>query len=166
MLFNSTNFLFLFFPLVFLVFFALGRAGLRSLASAWLFAASLAFYGWDDPRFLIPLIAASIAFNYAVGRAITATHYRSILLFGIVVDLSLLMYFKYINFIAENLAFLGAPALHVTLPIGISFFTFTQIAFLVDCYRAEAREYNPIHYGLFVSYFPHLIAAQSCIIRR
>ncbi|MFZ8404069.1 MBOAT family protein, partial [Staphylococcus aureus] len=67
-------------------------------------------------------------------------------------------YFKYINFIAENLAFLGAPALHVTLPIGISFFTFTQIAFLVDCYRAEAREYNPIHYGLFVSYFPHLIA--------
>lgn len=131
---------------------------MRSLASAWLFAASLAFYGWDDPRFLIPLIAASIAFNYAVGRAITATHYRSILLFGIVVDLSLLMYFKYINFIAENLAFLGAPALHVTLPIGISFFTFTQIAFLVDCYRAEAREYNPIHYGLFVSYFPHLIA--------
>ncbi|MCK1677153.1 MBOAT family protein [Bradyrhizobium sp. 150] len=158
MLFNSPTFLFVFFPIVFLVFFVLGRMGLRGLASAWLFAASLVFYGWDDPKFLIPLISVSIVFNYVVGRAIASTHNKSILALGISIDLGLLAYFKYANFIAENLSFLGAPSLHVTLPIGISFFTFTQIAFLVDCYRDEASEYNPVHYGLFVSYFPHLIA--------
>jgi alginate O-acetyltransferase complex protein AlgI len=157
MLFNSSTFLFVFFPIVFLVFFALGRIR-RGLASAWLFAASLAFYGWDDPGFLIPLISASIIFNYVTGRAIATTHNRMILALGVAVDLGVLAYFKYANFIAENLAFLGMPALHVTLPIGISFFTFTQVAFLVDCYRDEAQEYNPVHYGLFVSYFPHLIA--------
>ncbi|MGY4603088.1 alginate O-acetyltransferase complex protein AlgI [Bradyrhizobium sp. USDA 4474] len=157
MLFNSSNFLFAFFPIVFLVFFALGRIG-RGMASAFLFVASLVFYGWDDPAFLIPLISASIVFNYVMGRTITAMHNRSILALGIAIDLGLLAYFKYANFIAENFAFLGALSLHVTLPIGISFFTFTQIAFLVDCYRDEAEEYNPIHYGLFVSYFPHLIA--------
>ncbi|WP_249780620.1 MBOAT family O-acyltransferase [Bradyrhizobium sp. dw_78] len=158
MLFNSTDFLFIFFPIIFLVFFILGGIGLHRLASAWLFVASLAFYGWDDPYFLIPLILASITFNYFVGRAIGATHKGSTLAFGIVVDLGLLAYFKYANFIAENLAFLGAPPLHIALPIGISFFTFTQIAFLVDCYRDQTNEYNPLHYGLFVSFFPHLIA--------
>ncbi|KJC50807.1 MBOAT family protein [Bradyrhizobium sp. LTSP857] len=158
MLFNSTKFLFFFFPIVFLVFFALGRMRQRSLASAWLFVASLVFYGWDDPKFLIPLISVSIVFNYLVGRAIMSARKRSTLALGVAVDLGLLAYFKYANFIAENLTSLGAPAMHVTLPIGISFFTFTQIAFLVDCYRDEAHEYNPIHYGLFVSYFPHLIA--------
>jgi alginate O-acetyltransferase complex protein AlgI len=158
MLFNSPAFLFGFFPIVFLVFFTLGRLGLRGLASAWLFVASLAFYGWDDPYVLLPLIIASIAFNYLVGRAIVATKRGAVLALGIVVDIGLLAYFKYANFFAENLAFLGAPPLHIALPIGISFFTFTQIAYLVDCYRDQASEYNPVHYGLFVSFFPHLIA--------
>lgn len=158
MLFNSTKFLFVFFPIVFLVFFVLGRIGLRTMASTWLFTVSLVFYGWDDPKFLIPLISASIVFNYLMGRAISSTHSKAVLGAGIAIDLGLLAYFKYANFLAENLASLGAPALHVALPIGISFFTFTQIAFLVDCYRDEASEYNPVHYGLFVSYFPHLIA--------
>jgi alginate O-acetyltransferase complex protein AlgI len=158
MLFNSAKFMFVFFPIVFVVFFALGRMGLRGPASAWLFVASLAFYGWDNPQVLVPLIVASITFNYLVGRAIVATRKGALLTFGITVNLGLLAYFKYANFISENLAFLGAPHLHIALPIGISFFTFTQIAFLVDSYRNQANEFNPVHYGLFVSYFPHLIA--------
>jgi alginate O-acetyltransferase complex protein AlgI len=158
MLFNSPVFLFTFFPIVFLIFFALGGLGLRRLASAWLCVSSLAFYGWDDPSFLVPLIIASITFNYFVGRAIATTHSGRMLAFGVAADLGLLAYFKYANFIAENLAFLGVPPLHITLPIGISFFTFTQIAFLADCYRDRTQEYNPLHYGLFVSFFPHLIA--------
>lgn len=159
MLFNSPTFLFVFFPIVFLVFFTFGQLGFRKLASAWLFLASLAFYGWDDPYFLIPLIVASIAFNYSVGRAIAAKpHSRAILAFGIAINLGLLAYFKYANFVTENLALLGIPATHISLPIGISFFTFTQIAFLVDSYSDRANEYNPVHYGLFVAFFPHLIA--------
>jgi D-alanyl-lipoteichoic acid acyltransferase DltB (MBOAT superfamily) len=158
MLFNSGIFLFAFFPIVFLVFFSLDGLGWRGLASVWLLLASLVFYGWDDPAFLVPLILGSITFNFLCGRAISATHRPAILALGIIGDLGLLIYFKYANFLAENLAFLGAPPLHIALPIGISFFTFTQIAFLVDCYRDRANEYNPLHYGLFVSFFPHLVA--------
>lgn len=155
MLFNSTVFLFIFFPITFFGFFALGWLGLRRLAATWLFVASLVFYGWDDPWFLVPLIVGSITFNHIVGRTIAATHMRAVLAFGVIVNLGLLTYFKYANFLVENL---GIASPHIALPIGISFFTFTQIAFLVDSYRGQANEYNPIHYGLFVSFFPHLIA--------
>ena len=158
MLFTSPTFLFVFLPLVLLVFYALSAFALRGPALAWLFGSSLLFYGWEDPEHLLPLMLFSAAFNYLVGRRIARKGEQAMLAFGIIVDLCLLAYFKYANFIAENLAFLGVPPLDIKLPIGISFFTFTQIAFLVDCYRKEANEYNPVHYGLFVTYFPHLVA--------
>jgi hypothetical protein len=85
---------------------------------------------------------------------------RTLLTFALFGNLAALGYYKYSGFIFHALVGLGADlvAPAVTLPIGISFFTFTQIAYLVDAYRGEAREYRPIHYALFVTYFPHLIA--------
>jgi alginate O-acetyltransferase complex protein AlgI len=106
------------------------------------------------------LIFASATFNYAIGFLLNRTRSPLLLACAIGVNLGLLCYFKYAGFITGNLASLGFPIAirYVALPIGISFYTFTQIAFLVDTYRGEAREYNIVHYFLFVTYFPHLIA--------
>ena len=131
------------------------------LALMWLAAASLFFYGWDDPYRLLPLILFSIAFNFLIGRMLLASQSRILLTIGICGDLLVLGYFKYAGFLLETFSDLTGLAVqkpNIDLPIGISFFTFTQIAFLVDAYRGEAREYEPFHYTLFVSFFPHLIA--------
>ena len=161
MLFNSAQFIFVFLPIVLSVFFLLGRLREQMLALMWLAAASLFFYGWDDPYRLLPLILFSIAFNFLIGRMLLASQSRIVLIIGICGDLLLLGYFKYAGFLLETFSDLTGVAVqkpNIDLPIGISFFTFTQIAFLVDAYRGEAREYEPIHYTLFVSFFPHLIA--------
>ena len=162
MLFNSFEFLFLYFPLTLAGYYLLGRRS-ETAAAAWLAAMSLAFYGWWDVRYL-PLLCASIIFNFWAGTAIAQAEgsLRNRLLAGaIAADLLLLGYFKYADFFiaSANLA-LGRQweLLHVVLPIGISFFTFTQIAFLVDTWQGKVREYRFIHYVLFVTYFPHLIA--------
>src|SRR5215475_3056143 len=161
MLFNSAQFIFVFLPIVLSVFFLLGRLREQMLAVMWLVAASLVFYGFDDPYRLLPLILGSIAFNFFVGRMLLRSQNRALLAIGIGGDLLLLGYFKYAGFLVETLnavTGIALPKPNIDLPIGISFFTFTQIAFLVDAYRGEAREYEPFHYTLFVSFFPHLIA--------
>jgi alginate O-acetyltransferase complex protein AlgI len=161
MLFNSAQFIFVFLPTVLAVFFLLGRLREHLLALMWLAAASLFFYGWDDPYRLLPLILFSIVFNFFIGRMLLASRSRIVLTIGICGDLLLLGYFKYAGFLLEtfsDLTSIAVPKPNIDLPIGISFFTFTQIAFLVDAYRGEAREYEPFHYTLFVSFFPHLIA--------
>jgi D-alanyl-lipoteichoic acid acyltransferase DltB (MBOAT superfamily) len=165
MLFNSYAFIFLYLPVVFAGMFWLGKRSHR-LAALWLGLASLAFYAVWDPRFVL-LLLASIAFNYAAGYWIGASRENServikpTLIAAIVANLVLLGYFKYTNFFLVSVnQILGAhfPALDIILPLGISFFTFTQIAFLVDVYRGVVREYSFIDYLLFVTYFPHLIA--------
>ena len=166
MLFNSYAFLFLFLPVAFLGFFQIGRYS-RPLAALWLFAASLFFYGWWNPAY-VGLLLGSIFFNYAIGMALSREHARGdgrrlkwILGLGITADLCLLGYFKYANFFVTNVnaaLSMGWQIEPIILPLGISFFTFTQIAFLVDACRGEVKEANFIHYGLFVTYFPHLIA--------
>ena len=164
MLFNSYPFLFLFLPVTLLGFFRLGRFK-PALASLWLFLASLTFYAWWNPVYVV-LLLASVLFNYAVGQALLRNHGRAgamqaILTLGVAVDLGLLGYYKYANFFVSSLTGLFDNGWHIApvlLPLGISFFTFTQIAFLVDAYRGEVKEANLIHYGLFVTYFPHLIA--------
>lgn len=162
MLFNSFGFLFLFMPVVVLGFFALARIR-REWAAAWLALASLFFYGWWDVRYL-PLLLGSICFNYWAGRYIGAAQGKARLrglTLAVAADLLLLAYYKYAAFaVASVNAALGSelPVMSVVLPIGISFFTFTQIAFLVDTFRGEVKEYNFVHYLLFVTYFPHLIA--------
>ncbi len=165
MLFNSYPFLFAFLPLVFAGFFLLGRWRIRA-ATAWLLLMSLFFYGWWNPTYIFLLIG-SFLFNFLVGRQIARTAKelprvsRYALICGVAADLGLLAYYKYSGFfVAQADWALGAhfavPA--IILPLGISFFTFTQIAFLVDCYRGLAGEYDLVNYGLFVTYFPHLIA--------
>ncbi|OQW76919.1 MAG: membrane-bound O-acyltransferase family protein [Proteobacteria bacterium ST_bin11] len=164
MLFNSYVFIFAFFPIVFFGFFRIGKYS-HELASLWLAAASLFFYGWWDVRF-VGLLLMSIAFNYCAGYLIgnglqIVNRSKWLLIGAIVINLLLLGHFKYSNFLIENLNHLiGAevPVREVFLPLGISFFTFTQIAFLVDTYQGKVKEYNFIHYLLFVTYFPHLIA--------
>src|SRR4029077_4418106 len=109
----------------------------------------------------LPIILSSITFNFIVGRLLVRKPSRGLLTFGIVGNLFLLGYFKYAGFLTEFLSMatgIAVPRPDILLPIGISFFTFTQIAFLVDAFRGQAREYEPFHYTLFVSFFPHLIA--------
>lgn len=167
MLFNSYGFIFVFLPIVAVAFFCIARASHR-LAALWLGSASLVFYGYWNPQYVL-LLLASIAFNYGMGYAIG--HFRReprhvnkgalLLAVGVGANLLLLGYFKYADFFVtttNDLAGTEWGLLHVTLPLGISFFTFTQIAFLVDVQRGLAREYSLIHYLLFVTYFPHLIA--------
>jgi D-alanyl-lipoteichoic acid acyltransferase DltB (MBOAT superfamily) len=166
MLFNSPEFLFGFLPVVLAAFFAVARAS-TAAAAAWLVAASLFFYGWWDPRYLA-LLLASIAFNFAVGSRLARAHAagggpasRATLALGIGANLALLGYYKYAGFLVatvDRLAGAGLPVPEIVLPLGISFFTFTQIAYLVDAWRGEAADYNPVHYALFVTYYPHLIA--------
>lgn len=166
MLFNSYTFLFIYLPLVLGGFFLIGRRH-HGAAALWLFLTSVVFYGMWDIAY-VPLLLGSIAFNYTVGltlarrvRAGLQVQARWLVRFGVISNLSLLAYYKYANFFVNSSgALLGEvwSIDEIVLPIGISFFTFTQIAFLVDAYRGEVREANPIHYGLFVTYFPHLIA--------
>jgi len=166
MLFNSYAFIFFFLPVAFCVFYLLGRASYQA-AAGWLAAASLFFYGWWNPAY-VWLLIASTAFNYLLGMRIARVAARGeraaakgLTVFAVAADLLVLGYYKYTNFFLANAAALiGAPPQHaeIILPLGISFFTFTQIAFLVDTCQGKVKEYNPVHYCLFVTYFPHLIA--------
>ncbi|MDP3613019.1 MAG: MBOAT family O-acyltransferase, partial [Rubrivivax sp.] len=166
MLFTTAQFVLLFLPLTLVGFFLAGRYS-RTAAAAWLFFASVVFYGYWMPAFTW-LLLFSIGTNFFVGLRIarglgkaTWPGAKFWLVLGIVFNLSLLAYFKYANFFVDNLnVALGTEwnLGRVILPIGISFYSFTQIAFLVDTYRAKVHEAKLLHYGLFVTYFPHLIA--------
>ncbi len=160
MLFNAPIFLFGFLPIVLAGTALLGGLRQGRLAAAWLALASLVFYGWDQPKRLLPIILASIAFNYLVSRRIAASRSRHWLWLGVGGNLALLGVFKYAGFATTTLAALGLPVTEarVALPIGISFYSFTQIAYLVDTYRREAAPQGVVNYTLFVTLFPHLIA--------
>jgi alginate O-acetyltransferase complex protein AlgI len=167
MLFNSAGFLIIFLPLTLAAFSIAVRLRSTAIAVAVLLCASYAFYGWWEPPLCL-LLVASTAFNYAVGRSLTWADKRHgpagrqvLLWMGIVANLGLLGYFKYAGFFAANLQRLTELPIslpEIALPIGISFYTFTQIAFLVDTARADTGALRLPDYFLFVSYFPHLIA--------
>jgi alginate O-acetyltransferase complex protein AlgI len=163
MLFNSYGFIFLFLPVVFVGFFIFGRFG-SLWPIVWLALASLAFYSFSNWQF-VPLLLASITFNYGIGYFLIARKLRvrvrfAVLTVGVAGDLLMLGIFKYAGFIAVNLnaVFASHFVVNILLPVGISFYTFTQIAFLVDAYRSQVARYALPHYALFVTYFPHLIA--------
>jgi alginate O-acetyltransferase complex protein AlgI len=164
-LFNTFSFFAVFLPLALLGYFLCSRVSLRSSIVA-LLLASVAFYCYWDVSFF-PVLALSVCCNYALGKMISSAraHHapaaRRWLVAGLVFNLSLLVFFKYFEFLLSNFSLLTGIAhqpLGIKLPIGISFFTFTQIAYLVDCHAGKVREYKPENYGLFVTYFPHLIA--------
>jgi len=163
MLFNSYPFIFLFLPIALIGYFVLGRLG--NLAPViWLALASLIFYSASNWQFVL-LLLASVAFNYTVGlllisKRLPAVPRLAVLTIGVTGDLLVLGTFKYAGFLAANLnaIFSTGFTVNILLPVGISFYTFTQIAFLVDAYRGNVARYRLPHYALFVTYFPHLIA--------
>jgi alginate O-acetyltransferase complex protein AlgI len=165
MLFVTRDFLLGFLPIVLVAFHAALAFGLRKLLLPILLVASAVFYAWGNPAHT-PILVASILVNYFTGRALAdwelpPLRRKAVFIAGIVFDLALLAFFKYTNFVIDNLAWLfGFDTRHldIALPIGISFYTFTQIAFLVDIYRGGQRQRDIASYGLFVTYFPHLVA--------
>lgn len=164
MLFNSYEFLFVFLPVILFGFFWIAQKNHR-LAALWLAATSVLFYGYWNVAF-VGLLLSSIIFNYGAGYWIAQSrdagrHGRVLLGIAVTVNLVALGYFKYANFFLSSVTTMAGQTwipLDIILPLGISFFTFTQIAFLVDVHRKIADEYNFVHYLLFVTYFPHLIA--------
>lgn len=164
MLFNSYDFLFFFLPVCLTGYFAAQFFG-RRVGAAWLTISSFVFYGWWAPVFL-PVLICSVLFNYTASVAISRLadyplRQKCALAISIGVNLCALGYFKYLSavlgFASENLG-LGFPVPTIVLPLGISFFTFTQIGFLVDVQQGTARERGFIDFVLFVTFFPHLIA--------
>ena len=164
-LFNSYIFIFGFLPIV-----LAGHALLRTSQTvfwpiAWLVAASLVFYAWWRPEYLL-LLLFSVAVNFGLGKLIidgglSRPRARAVLTVGIIFNLCLLGYFKYAGFFVANVDdFFGAQWVvpNIILPIGISFITFQKIAFLVDAYRGLVRNFTPLNYTFFVTFFPQLIA--------
>jgi len=160
MLFNSLPYIFVFLPLVLCVYFCLNRLQFTRSAKYWLVLASLFFYSWWNPKYL-PLILTSITLNFLMGRLLIRSRRRSLLFAGLVFNLGLLIYYKYTTFIIQNINLLLHTAYNpgpIVLPLAISFFTFLQIAYLVDCYQQKVKSTDFIDYSLFVTFFPHLIA--------
>ena len=156
MLFNSSEFIFLFLPAAVAMHFALARFGVAAAATGTTIA-SLAFYAWWNPAFL-PLPILSIAFNFLLARQIVSSPKRlarPLAIIGIVINLLVLGYFKYADFLLSLVD--GHVPAAPYVPLALSFTTFVQIAFLVDVYRRRPSIEFP-SYALFVAFFPHLIA--------
>lgn len=162
MVFSSPIFLFVFLPLTLGLYYLLPRAA----KNGFLLAASLVFYAWGELFFVLVMLA-SISFNYIFGRLIGnspgAGHKKRVLAAGITANLGLLAYFKYANFIVENLGQAGLVDASnwtpVHLPLGISFFTFQAMSYLVDVYRGENQaQRSLVNVALYIALFPQLIA--------
>lgn len=165
MIFSTYKFIFLFLPITFCGYFLLGKLKQRSLMKIWLVCCSLFFYAQGDPSFF-PTFVLSIFFNYIFGSAISAQDdehkgaKKALVTIGVLANVALLGYYKYTDFFLENVnAISGAKfnLMHIALPIGISFFTFQLIAYLIDSYRGLTKSYNIIDYLLFITFFPQLI---------
>lgn len=167
MLFNSYEFLFLFLPLAFAGYFLLRKISWDIMSKVWLVIASLFFYAYWNPAYL-PVIIFSLFFNYGFsflilrkGHNITRWKKLFWLIGGITVNVVLLGYFKYYDFVLWNINEVFNTDFkyqELELPIGISFYTFQQIAFLVDAYKGKVKERNFLNYTMFVTFFPQLIA--------
>lgn len=160
MLFNSPQFIFFFLPIVFGTYFFLNSMAPLYVSRTWLASCSLFFYGWWNPHYL-PLILLSITINFFIGKYLIFHKKKFFLFVGIVFNLGLLGYFKYFDFFLTNINQLFSTKislLELALPLAISFFTFQQLTYIVDCYNGKIENYNFINYTLFVTFFPHLIA--------
>ena len=167
MLFNDPFFLFCFLPAVGCIYAVVGRLGGARTVLSFLVFTSAVFYGWWNPIYL-PLLGGLAVFNYGLARRIMtererqrAPWVRSLLTIGIAGDLLVLAYFKYTDFFidtANSLIGEPIPLQHIVLPLGISFFTFQKIAYLVDASRGEVEDHDFLEYCFFVMFFPQLIA--------
>lgn len=159
MLFSSFEFLLCFLPVVAIAFFGLRQLS-QEVSFYFLVFASLFFYGYWNETYLI-LICSSILANFWLGKALALKRNKKLLSIGVLSNLALLFYYKYLNFFQSNASELLGWNIEIhpiILPLAISFFTFQQIAYLVDSYKGECKEYSFIHYCLFVTFFPQLIA--------
>ena len=165
MLFNSYIFIFIFLPITFFGYFYLNSKRLIIASKSWLLLASLFFYCWWSIDYL-PLILSSILVNYAISYSMhhiqfRLLHKKTLLIIGLIFNIGLLSFYKYMDFFIENINFvlnLDMNLLHLLLPLAISFFTLQQIAFLIDSYEGLTKEKSLLDYALFVTFFPQLIA--------
>ena len=161
MLFSSIPFLYYFLPAVLLVYFAVPKAAKNAV----LLLSSLIFYGWGEPKYVILMIATIAAFygcGLAIGSAKSQQAKRIWLTVSVVIGITLLTVFKYADFFLQSFAAitgLSVPLLKLALPIGISFYTFQCISYVVDVYRGNtAAQKDPVAFGAYVALFPQLIA--------
>jgi alginate O-acetyltransferase complex protein AlgI len=160
MLFNSPEFLLGLLPISLCGFFSLGQLGFHQAAILWLTIVSLVFYGWWNVAY-VPLLLCSIMFNFFIGEKLRVGGSRYWLTAGVSGNVILLGYYKYSGFLTEvisDAADLNWAVPHVILPLAISFFTFQQIAYLVDCRAGLVKESSLLNYAAFITFFPHLIA--------
>ena len=164
MLFNSYIFIFLFLPLVLLGWFGLNKIKLQKIAEVFLIGMSLWFYAYFNYSYIY-IIVGSCLFNFIysyIVEKIKKTSYKKFLgLFAIIVNLGVLFYYKYFDFFIENVNMIfhrDYNLLHIMLPLGISFFTFQQLSFVIDRLKGEAPHYTILEYLSFVTFFPQLIA--------
>lgn len=164
MLFNSYVFIFAFLPIAIIGYYLLGKLQNGAWAKAFLVGMSLWFYAYFKIEYL-PIIVSSICLNYLCSRKIQETieqdKKKSLLVLGIVFNIALIFVFKYLDFTISNLNALfrfNLPLQKILMPLGISFFTFQQIGYLVDVYNEETGKHNFLEYSLFVTFFPQLIA--------
>lgn len=160
MLFNSYIFIMVFLPLCITGYFILNHFQKYNLSQIFLLIMSLWFYGYFNPKYLL-IIIFSVLFNYGIYTLLCRTKRKLILCTGIFINIALLFFFKYTDFFLSSINSLFKSdfnLLHIVLPLGISFFTFQQISFIVDAYRGEVPKYKFLHYASYVTYFPQLIA--------
>jgi alginate O-acetyltransferase complex protein AlgI len=164
MLFNSIEFIFVFLPLVLSIFLATANIFGARIGFTFLLLASFCFYAYWNPWHL-PVLVTSLCFNYLVAQRVLAIREQNMRAakwtagIGIAINLSALVLFKYHSAASQVLdSALGSSVLNIALPIGISFYTFQQVAFLVDCLRENPIQLTPTRYALFLSFFPHLLA--------
>ena len=161
MVFSSVVFLFVFLPIVISVYFIAND----TFKNIWLLMVSLLFYSWGEPKCII-LMLISIFVNYILGIIINKTRDKKMskvmLVFAVVVNIGILLYFKYFNFFISNInRFLAIKisAKNIALPVGISFYTFQSMSYVIDVYRNNVRvQKNILKLGLYISFFPQLIA--------
>ena len=165
MVFNSIFFIFCFLP-VFMLIYYLVPGKLRNLL---LFLGSLIFYAWGEPVYVILMLFSSI-FNYYMGTELERLYYddrkqKINLIFSIIINLAVLVFFKYYGFFTENLNQIlpfDLPSVDVTLPVGISFYTFQTLSYVIDVYRGETKvQRNLISFGCYVTMFPQRVLSFS-----
>ncbi len=162
MLFSSYEFLFYFLPITVIGYYLIINTKKVDIARVWLVLASLFFYGWFNIKYL-PIIIVSILVNFTIGKGIKKDNKNKKLYFiiGTIFNVGLLCYFKYYDFFVENINIVFKTdwtLKRLLLPLGISFFSFQQLSYLIDAYKGETKDYNLLNFSLFVTFFPQLIA--------
>lgn len=150
MLFSSIEFLFFFLPLSLILYFAVPRR----LRNVILLAVSLVFYGWGEPLYVLLMVATVVA-DYLFGLLVARRHSRAWLITAVICNLALLGFFKYYDFFAS---LVGLPLLGLALPVGISFYTFQALSYVVDVYRGEDAQKSLVAFGTYITMFPQLVA--------